>query len=156
MDQAHGQSDGQWLLDERAELKRQQQLLEYERQEFLRAKAYEEKRLEEEKRLFNTEWEMLEEGWRLLAAERARLEREFSVHLDSDEMDFVVIGDVSVSLLFCGVKTMRSLKRRYRDLIKIFHPDNAAGDTMVIQQINAEYEALKKKFEMPRSRIFQD
>ena len=32
--------------DERAELRRQQQQLEYDRQEFLRAKAFEEKRLE--------------------------------------------------------------------------------------------------------------
>ena len=45
-------SDERTYSDERARLKRQQQQLEYERQEFLRAKAFEEKRMEKEKRIF--------------------------------------------------------------------------------------------------------
>jgi len=45
-------SEEQKYSEERAELRRQQQQLEYERQEFFRAKAFEEKRLEKEKRIF--------------------------------------------------------------------------------------------------------
>ena len=38
-----------------------------------------------------------------------------------------------------------SLKKRYKDLIKIYHPDNLAGDTGTIQEINREYDKLKEK-----------
>ena len=37
-----------------------------------------------------------------------------------------------------------ALKKRYRDLIKIFHPDNLAGDTNTIQMINEEYNEMKR------------
>ena len=33
------------------------------------------------------------------------------------------------------------LKKRYRDLMKIYHPDNQAGDTKVVQQIHARRTA---------------
>ena len=39
-----------------------------------------------------------------------------------------------------------ALKKRYKDLIKIYHPDNLDGDTGTIQEINREYERLKKVF----------
>ena len=72
--------------DERAELRRQRQQLEYEKEEFLRAKAFEEKRLEKQKRIFDMEWQMLEEGWRNLAAEREQIDR-FRMAEDVDEDD---------------------------------------------------------------------
>lgn len=129
--------------EERIEIKRQQQLLEYERQEFLRVKKFEEKRLDREKRIFDMEWKMLEEGWRNLAAEREQLER---VH-SGDEAK-VSFSDISVSVFFSGVDNTRSLRKRYKDLIKIFHPDNEQGDTEVLQKINEEYEALRKRLGM--------
>lgn len=134
-------------LEERIEIKRQQQLLEYERQEFLRIKKFEEKRLEREKRIFDMEWKMLEEGWRNLAAEREQLER---VHAANGEEAKVSFSDISVSAFFSGVDNTRSLRKRYRDLIKIFHPDNEQGDTEVLQKINEEYEALRKRLGMNR------
>lgn len=63
---------------------------------------------------------------------------------------------MSVSLFFSGVKNTRALKKRYKDLIKIFHPDNGAGDTEVLQRINEEYETLKESLGSVKSRIFQD
>ena len=41
-------------------------------------------------------------------------------------------------------------KKRYKELTKIFHPDNLAGDTEVIQRINREYEQLKREYEQFR------
>lgn len=138
--------------EERAELRRQQQQLEYEREEFLRAKAFEEKRMEKEKRIFDMEWQMLEEGWRSLAAEREQLDR-FQTGDDGSASDFL-FTDISGSLLFSGVRNMRSLKKRYKELIKIFHPDNGSGDTEVLHIINQEYETLKNSLERPKSRIY--
>ena len=134
-------SDERTYSDERARLKRQQQQLEYERQEFLRAK--------------DMEWKMLEEGWRRLAAEREQLERFHSGGEDEETSEFI-FRNMSVSLFFSGVKNTRALKKRYKDLIKIFHPDNGAGDTEVLQRINEEYETLKESLGSVKSRIFQD
>ena len=140
--------------DERAELRRQRQQLEYEKEEFLRAKAFEEKRLEKQKRIFDMEWQMLEEGWRNLAAEREQIDR-FRMAEDGDEDAGFLFSDISASLLFSGVRNMHTLKKRYKELIKIFHPDSGTGDTEVLHIINEEYETLKKSLEKPKSRIFQ-
>ena len=50
-----------------------------------------------------------------------------------------------VQLLFRGVNNPLALRKRYRDLIKIFHPDNLFGDGELAGQINKEY--LKRKQE---------
>ncbi|MCI9426954.1 MAG: hypothetical protein HFI81_04265 [Eubacterium sp.] len=134
--------------DENVEIRRQQRLLEYERQEFLRNKKFEEKRLEREKHIFDMEWKMLEDGWRKLAAEREQLERVYSKNGDDDER--ISFSNVPASIFFSGVNNMRSLRKRYKDLIKIFHPDNAEGDTDVIQKINEEYEVLRKRIGMEK------
>ena len=50
--------------------------------------------------------------------------------------------------MFRGVKNPLALKKRYKDLIKIFHPDNVAGDKEMIQKINREYESLKHEYDI--------
>ena len=40
-----------------------------------------------------------------------------------------------------------ALKKRYKDLIKIYHPDNLNGDKDTIQEINMEYEKMKSLYE---------
>jgi hypothetical protein len=47
---------------------------------------------------------------------------------------------------FKGVKNLDDLKKRYHDLLKIYHPDNNAGDTEVTVKIKAEFELLEKQF----------
>ena len=54
---------------------------------------------------------------------------------------------MEVSAFFKGVRNPLALKKRYKDLIKIFHPDNLAGDKDIIQQINSEYETLKGEYD---------
>lgn len=43
---------------------------------------------------------------------------------------------------FADVKTVEELRKRYRELLKKYHPDNEGGSVEVTQQINAEYDAL--------------
>ncbi len=47
---------------------------------------------------------------------------------------------------FVGAKTETEIKKRYHDLLKIYHPDNQAGDTTASQQIQKEYDKLIKSF----------
>lgn len=51
------------------------------------------------------------------------------------------------SNFFKGVTNNEQLKKRYKDLLKIYHPDNQAGDTTISQEIQDEYEQLLKQYE---------
>ena len=48
------------------------------------------------------------------------------------------------AVLFRGVSNPLALRKRYKDLLKIFHPDNLCGDAELVQMINREYEKRKK------------
>ena len=54
---------------------------------------------------------------------------------------------------FKGVNSPLGLKKRYKDLIKIFHPDNLFGDHDTILKINKEYEMMKKKFNYQKKTV---
>ncbi len=53
----------------------------------------------------------------------------------------------SSSTYFVGVDSLESLKKRYDDLLRIYHPNGQNGDTVVAEKIQQEYEELLKKFE---------
>ena len=53
-------------------------------------------------------------------------------------------------IFFKGVTDEKGLKKRYKDLIKVFHPDNFNGDNVTLQNINREYETLLHDLEMNR------
>jgi curved DNA-binding protein CbpA len=50
----------------------------------------------------------------------------------------------NVSVFFKGVNDTESLRKRYKALQKIYHPDNMHGDSALITAINEEYEKLKR------------
>lgn len=43
---------------------------------------------------------------------------------------------------FTGIKTVEGLRKRYRELLKKFHPDNENGSVEITQEINSEYDRL--------------
>lgn len=43
---------------------------------------------------------------------------------------------------FTGIKTVEELRRKYRELLKKYHPDNDGVSVEITQAINAEYDAL--------------
>ena len=43
---------------------------------------------------------------------------------------------------FENVTTIEELRKRYRELLKMYHPDNENGSVEVTQEINAEYDRL--------------
>ena len=52
----------------------------------------------------------------------------------------------SVSSYFNGCNSLNSLKERYRDLCKIYHPDSGNGSQQEFVKIQEEFEILKKKY----------
>lgn len=47
---------------------------------------------------------------------------------------------------FQGCDSLDSLKRRYRDLSRVYHPDNGNGSAEIFAKINNEYELLMEKY----------
>ncbi len=138
------------LAAERRHLEELREQLKKDQREFERKKELEEQRLYQEKRLFETKWKILEEETIRLAEDKAKLEqmrafyervRSYEAQQEEEDEEVVLDGDK----FFTGVHTELALKRRYRELIKIYHPDNMDGDTATIQEINRQYDYLKQQ-----------
>lgn len=111
----------------------------------------ERKRLKEEQLFFDKKMEILTNGFASLEADRkafnnARKQFEYEKSLFSTPAHNKYADDFAVNL-FHGVNSLLSLKKRYKDLLKIFHPDNMGGDHELVLSINQVYEELKKNYE---------
>lgn len=115
-----------------------------------RKMAAEKERLKENSLFFEKKMEILKSGFADLDMDRRRLAKEWArLEARKEVMQQPVYGSGrDVSDLFRGVKNPLALKKRYKDLIKIFHPDNVAGDKEMIQKINKEYEELKCEYDI--------
>lgn len=110
-------------------------------------------RLKRENTFFDQKMEILQDGFRKLEIDRQNFEKErrrFLMEKEYYEDNSLLQeaeGEALVHQLFCGVKNQLTLKKRYKDLIKIYHPDNVAGNHEMVLLINKEYEQLKSEFE---------
>ncbi|MBR1771157.1 MAG: hypothetical protein IJ747_03920 [Lachnospiraceae bacterium] len=115
--------------------------------------AMERQRLKEEKVFFEKKLSILQNGFLQLDLDRKRLERErllFENERDSfyhgrSGMNFFGDGSDVVGLLFRNATNPLTLRKRYKDLMKIFHPDNIAGDEELVQMINKEFSRRKRE-----------
>lgn len=151
-----------WLFQENMRLEQERTELDLARNKFLdervklrdeldelnRRTVMERKRLKEENLFFEKKMAILQEGFRQLEEDRKKFERERQALSREAEHQIAAEeenGLTAVQLLFRGVNNPLALRKRYRDLIKIFHPDNLFGDGELAGQINKEY--LKRKQE---------
>lgn len=103
--------------------------------------------------LFDMQWKLLEKELLQLADDRDKLRREKELMKQSADRnhDDISINDGRAKIFFLGVHDLLSLKKRYRDLLKIFHPDSMNGDVNAMQAINREYEKLRMFYEEGKS-----
>ena len=90
---------------------------------------------------------VLENGFKQLDVDRQRLNNEKSEFRKLKESQVNIRRNIPVleyrqGIFFKGITNEKALKKRYKDLIKVFHPDNISGDTDTLQNINREYETL--------------
>ncbi|MCR5194964.1 MAG: molecular chaperone DnaJ [Pseudobutyrivibrio sp.] len=138
-----GNIDMQALEDRHKELEKAWNDLLKEKREF-EARIH---TLERQEKQFELKWDMLIRETQKLAADKQQFERKKKFYdqvqansVDSyGDQDAVVQGE----MFFSGVSTQKALKKRYKELIKIYHPDGECGDTATIAEINREYEDLK-------------
>lgn len=144
---------------EHNELKRMEDKLIKERKQFQaeveevnHRLAAERKRLKQDELFFDKKMEILKNGFSQLDIERKKVERD-RLMLEADKSAHASYarqekGMDMAEMLFQGVKSPLALKKRYKDLIKIFHPDNIAGDHEMVLMVNKIYEELKQDYEM--------
>ena len=160
-----------WLFQENVRLENERRELEQSREKFLSERirfqkeleelnkrtVMERKRLREENLFFDKKFAILQDGFRKLEEDRQALERKkkqfareqanrsaYRQPSESGSGGGPAVEDI-VRMLFRGVNNPLALRKRYRDLMKIFHPDNLFGDEELVQIINKEYIRRKRE-----------
>lgn len=132
------------IQEERQKLDREKDRLEQRIREFESFERLKKNQMDHEKKLFDMKWKLLEDEYMRLANDKLRFEKERNFYRmvnDGVESD----GSVMPKMFFKGTHDQKSVKKRYKELIKIFHPDNMNGDCYTLQEINREYEQLMEK-----------
>lgn len=152
-----------WLFQENVRLQTEQRELEESRERFIKERAQfrdemnslnqrmgmERRRLKDENLFFEKKMQILQDGFRQLDIDRRKFEKD-KLLFDAGKREKERAGarffgkeSEIADILFSGVNNSLGFKKRYRDLIKIFHPDNLCGDARIVQIINQEYERKK-------------
>lgn len=118
------------FLEERVQLQK-------ELDELNRRTVMERKRLREENLFFEKKMAILQDGFRQLDEDRRSFEKQKSQKIQKTAPDDVI------TRMFSGITNPLALRKRYKELAKIFHPDNTYGDEELLQMINREY--LRRK-----------
>lgn len=121
-----------------------------ELEELNRRTLQERKRLKEENLFFEKKLAILQDGFRQLDEDRKALERQRQVLAEQRKRSTQYaeeepLLEETVKRLFAGVNNPLALRKRHRDLVKIFHPDNLFGDAALVQMINKEYVRRKEE-----------
>lgn len=142
--------DRRILDNDKRKFELQRNKLERERKDFCRQKEADARFRAQEERLLQMKQQVLEEELKKLANEKQHLERQRAFfnrvkqYQQKQETPAAPTRQRTVKgdLFFIGVDNEKALKKRYKDLIKIYHPDNASGDTETLKEINREYHRL--------------
>lgn len=142
----------QALRKEKRELEKARRKLEREKREFIIEKQSEDRRREQEKQLFEMKWKLLEAELKKLADEKVQVEKQRKFYQYVNEHENRISQETTAKIVkgdmfFVGVADKQALKKRYKDLIKIYHPDNLSGDVGTIQEINREYDRLQARYQ---------
>ena len=121
------------------QLKKEQKELECAMKGYLLEKKMSEEWLRSQQIIFDEKWRILEAEIMNLANEKTRLFDKQNSKIASHTID------AKATNFFRGITNILALKKRYKDLIKIYHPDNQGGDTVTIQEINTQYRKLQQE-----------
>lgn len=138
------------ILTEREQIREDQQL-------FLNHLSLEREQVRRQEELIEEKLAIIKRGFDELDADRRKLkakEAEFrtkEIALDA-KMQYCYTADSQevADVLFRGVTNYLSLRKRYKDLMKIYHPDALAGDNEMVLAINRVYDKLKAEYELEK------
>lgn len=154
-----------WLFKESVRLRDEKFELEMQRRDFLneRENAREENRRYEEhlavktrqlrrdEELIEKKHDIIKRGFEELDRDRQALNAREAA-LRKQEQQLADAAGVSLSdgreaadILFRGADNILLLKKRYKELMKMFHPDNLGGDTEMVKALNRTYDRLLRE-----------
>lgn len=136
------------LEQTREEIEKERKMLNQEARQIKKELQEQRRRLEEDTIFFEKKQRVLEQSFHQLDLDRQKLESEKKqFHRYREEVKNQLPRtrqlEYRQGIFFKGITNSLALKKRYKDLIKVFHPDNMSGDNDTLQQINREYEILK-------------
>ncbi len=147
------EKERQDLLQARQEVEEERKLLDIQRELLIKQKnknTLMQKQLESQNELFEKKWKLLEDETRRLAIDKQKFQRDKEYFADEVKREKVRREGVPLAtnpqLFFVGISSAQALKKRYKELLKIFHPDNECGSSDVVLAINREYESLKRYY----------
>ena len=149
-----------WLVEESKRIEYEKNKLQEDIERFNREKEYfqtemktlflklnqEQKILNQNEMFFSRKQEILQNGFKQLDADRRSFEQLKAATSKTRLVENQEIYSEELGF-FSGVTNPLALRKRYRDLIKIFHPDNLCGDNNIALLITKEYENLKNSYE---------
>ena len=142
------QNERDELEDMQDKLLKEQARFREEMEALSRRIALEQKRLREENLFFDKKLAILQDGFRKLEEDRQRFEQERrrleGGRRQREGMELPGQGENVAHVLFRSAGNPLTLRKRYRDLLKIFHPDNFCGDAELMQYINREFQRRKE------------
>ena len=141
------------LSEEKRQLSRETMIMSSRIKALQESAEYERKRLKEDKRMLDRRRKIIEHVYQMLESDKEQIRlkyadidrqkellrqmREEAVHQSSGSRDAYKEG-----VFFRGVNSAVALRKRYKDLCRIYHPDNMCGDKEIIIKIKEEYESL--------------
>ncbi len=101
-------------------------------------------------KIIENAYQQLEIDRKALECERLNFEHEKNKYrrqkMSSAKAHSYESGAYEGTSFFRGVDSELALRKRYKELLKIFHPDNKCGDTKTLLLIQTEYESLRSRY----------
>ena len=139
------------IAGERRQLQREKRQLSIEMNQLRESVEYDRKRLKDDERMIDKKQKIIQRSYSILDEDRIKLKEEYR----QVEQEKIRLRKANAAarkevyangLFFRGVDNIVALKKRYKELMKIYHPDNICGDQEMLIKINEEYEELRSRF----------
>ncbi len=142
------------LAQERRQLERETRQLSIKMNELKESAEFECRRLREDEDLLSRKKSLIENAYKNMEQDKKNIRREYE-HIERTRENLRRAEQIrnerkevyATGLFFRGVNNPIALKKRYKDLMKIYHPDNMCGDHRVCDMINEEYNILLRQFD---------
>lgn len=137
------------LACEKKKMLREKKQLTIELNELREQASFERKRLKEDEKIFEKKMNLIQKGFSLLDNDKEAIKREYSrIEREREVLKRMTQkareDSYATGMFFKGVTNQIALKKRYKDLLKIYHPDNISGDNEILLKINQEYEDIRR------------
>lgn len=145
------------LIELSHELQRERKSIERERNALDKRVKAENKRFQDNEIFMAKKQKIIEDAFRQLALDKKTLECErlnFEYEkgkfrrqrMSGSKNQHIDVSSYSGNVFFRGIDNELALRKRYKELLKIFHPDNKCGDTKTLLRIQTEYESIKREY----------